>query len=58
MSVMASIHHLQCSEPANSQHGQQNELTPEIDHQNCQWLGQTPTMPTLWQVIPSKYFDV
>ena len=40
-----SIHHLQCSEPCQLTTWSANELTPEIDHQNCQWLGQLPLCP-------------
>jgi NAD-dependent SIR2 family protein deacetylase len=40
-----SIHHLQCSEPCQLKTWSANELTPEIDHQNCQWLGQLPLCP-------------
>ena len=37
-----SIHHLQCSEPCQFTTWSANELTPEIDHQNCQWLDDLP----------------
>ncbi|WP_445404358.1 SIR2 family NAD-dependent protein deacylase [Acinetobacter vivianii] len=37
-----SIHHLQCLAACESDIWPADELTPEIDHQHCQWQGQLP----------------
>lgn len=40
-----SIHHLQCLAACESDIWSADELTPEIDHQHCQWQGQLPRCP-------------
>ncbi|MCH7381884.1 MULTISPECIES: Sir2 family NAD-dependent protein deacetylase [Acinetobacter] len=40
-----SIHHLQCLDACTQTIWPADELKPEIDHQDCQWLGQLPQCP-------------
>jgi len=40
-----SIHHLQCLAACESDIWPADELTPAIDYQHCQWLGQLPRCP-------------
>lgn len=40
-----SIHHLQCLDACTQTIWSADELEPEIDDQDCQWLGQLPQCP-------------
>ncbi|MEN5174386.1 Sir2 family NAD-dependent protein deacetylase [Acinetobacter higginsii] len=40
-----SIHHLQCLDACTQTIWPADDLRPEIDHQDCQWLGQLPQCP-------------
>ncbi|NIE98251.1 NAD-dependent deacetylase [Acinetobacter sp. Tr-809] len=40
-----SIHHLQCLGACTQTIWSANELLPEINHQDCQWLGELPQCP-------------
>lgn len=40
-----SIHHLQCLKSCQQEIWSADDISPEIDHQECQWLGDLPRCP-------------
>ncbi|KXO86821.1 NAD-dependent deacetylase [Acinetobacter venetianus] len=40
-----SIHHLQCLKSCQQEIWSADDISPKIDHQECQWLGELPRCP-------------
>ena len=40
-----SIHHVQCLKSCQQEIWSADDISPEIDHQECQWLGDLPRCP-------------
>jgi len=40
-----SIHHLQCLKSCKQEIWSADDISPKIDHQECQWLGELPRCP-------------